>query len=223
MLIGRLELSISRGILLLVPLALSVWWLWTRKAPESSDFEVALDRALDPVIQERAAQAKLGATTSAQTRLLARQLAVSSVPYLGPRDLELWAELRKRIALSSPAACAKLWKGADEVFIGQAVATLGEDTLKTYTEMLSRGFALRLERRPPPSGSPGAVERGFAAAATSLAESERPAFEADVHRPDVSDARACELLLVLSRAVEKLDVGARTDFYRGLSARLKQP
>lgn len=223
MLIGRFELSIFRSILLLVPLGLCGWWLWTRQEPERTDFEAALDRALDPVIQERSAQSKLGATTSAQTRLLARQLAVSSVPYLGPRDLELWAELRKRVALSSPAACAKLWKGADETFIGESVAALGEETLKAYTELLSRGFALRLERRPLPPGAPGAVERGFAAATASLGEADRAAFEADVRRPDVTDTRACELLLALSRGVETLDVGARTDFHRALSSRLKQP
>jgi hypothetical protein len=89
MLIGRLELSIFRGILLLVPLGLCGWWLWARSEPTASDFEQALDRALAPVIEERAAQTKLGASTSTQTRLMARQLALSSVPYLGPRDLEL--------------------------------------------------------------------------------------------------------------------------------------
>lgn len=221
--IGRHKLSIFRGILLLVPLGLCGWWLWSRNVPQSSDFEVALDRALAPVIEERAAQSKLGASTSTQTRLLARQLAVSSVAYLGPRDLELWAELRKRVALSSPSACAKLWKGADETFIGAAVAGLGEDTLTSYAEMLSRGFALRLERRPLPTIAPGAVERGVTAAAANLNEEERAVFEADVRRPDVSDERACELLLTLSRAVETLDVGARTDFYRALSSQLKLP
>ncbi|MDF3067161.1 MAG: hypothetical protein K0R38_2762 [Polyangiaceae bacterium] len=221
--IGRVKLRIFRGILLLVPLGLCGWWFWSREVPVSSDFEVALDHALAPVIEERAAQAKLGASTSTQTRLMARQLAVSSVAYLGPRDLELWAELRKRVALSSPRACGKLWKGADETFIGSAVAELGHDTLTTYAEMLSRGFALRLERRPLPAIAPGAVERGVAAAGASLPEAERAAFEADVRRPDVSDERACELLLTLSRAVETLDVGARTDFYRALSSRMKQP
>lgn len=192
------------------------WWLWTRQEPEASDFEVALDRALAPVIEERAAQTKLGTSTSTQTRLMARQLAVSSVPYLGPRDLELWADLRKRVALSSPSACAKLWKGADETFIGSAVAALGEDALTSYTEMLARGFALRLERRPLPATAAGAVERGFSTASASMSEMERAAFEADVRRPDVTDARACELLLTLGRAVEQPDVAGRTDFYRDL-------
>ncbi|RYZ05525.1 MAG: hypothetical protein EOO73_19955 [Myxococcales bacterium] len=221
--IGRLKLSIFRGILLLVPLGLCVWWLWTRQEPEASEFERALDSALAPVIEERAAQTKLGASTSTQTRLMARELAVSSVPYLGPRDLELWAELRKRVALSSKAACAKLWKGADETFIGSAVATLGADTLTSYTEMLARGFALRLERRPLPPTPQGAVERGVSAAAATMNDADRAVFEADVRRPDVSDERACELLLTLGSAVEKLDVGGRTDFYRALSLRLKQP
>jgi hypothetical protein len=221
--IGRLKLSIFRSALLLVPLVLCVWWLWARQLPQSSPFEVALDRALAPVIDERAAQTKLGASTSTQTRLMARQLALSSVPYLGPRDLELWAELRKRVALASPAACARLWKGAEETFIGSSVAALGADSLTAYTEMLSRGFALRLERRPLPSSAPGALERGIAAAAASLGEEERAAFEADVRRPDVSDERACELLLTLSRGVETLDVGGRTDFYRVLASQLKKP
>lgn len=209
--------------MLLLPLAVCVWWLSARGEPEASDFDVALDRALAPVIEARGAQSKLGASTSTQTRLLARQLAVSSVPYLGARDLELWAELRQRVARSSPAACAKLWKGADELFIGASVAQLGEQALTSYAEMLARGFALRLEKSPQPGAPPGAIERGVTAASASLPQAERAAFEADVRRPDVTDARACELLLTLEGAVAKLDVAPRTDYYRALSLRLKQP
>lgn len=220
--IGRHKLSIFRGLLLLVPLAVCLWWLWTRRPPEASAFDTALDRALAPVIEQRAAQAKLGASTSAQTRLLARQLALSSVPYLAARDLELWAETRKRVALSSPVACARLWKGADETFITAAVAELGDDALGEYAEMLARGFALRLERKPPPAILAGALESGFAAVAAGLPATERAAFEADARRPDVSDARGCQLYLTLANGAERLEPRQRADFYRALAVELKR-
>jgi hypothetical protein len=220
--IGRHKLSIFRGVLLLVPLVLCVAWLLSRREPEQTALDAALDVALAPVIEARAAQSKLGASTSTQTRLLARQLALGSVPYLGARDLELWAALRQRVARASPVDCAKLWKGGDEIFVGTAVAALGDDALRSYTEMLARGFARRLERPPPPTAPPGAVERGFRAAAESLSEPERAAFDADIRRAEVSDARACELLLTLSSAVDGLDVAARTEFYRALSLELKR-
>ncbi len=221
--IGRHKLSIFRGLLLLAPVGACLWWLGTRKPADTSDFELALDRALLPVIDQRGAQSKLGASTSTQTRLLARELAVSSVPYLAPRDLELWAELRERVARSSPSACAELWKGADDAFIGNAIAALGEDEVTSYAEMLARGFALRLERKPPPHVPTGALQRGFAAAAGGSSEAERAAFEEAMAQRDVTDAQACRLLLTLSAAVAKLEPAARTDFYRALALELKKP
>lgn len=218
--IGRHKLSIFRALLLLVPLGFCGWWLWQRKPPAESTFDAALDRALAPVIEQRAAQAKLGASTSTQTRLLARQLALSSVPYLAARDLDLWADIRERVAQRSSVACARIWKGADEAFIGTGVAELGDDALQSYTELLARGFALRLERKPPPIARAGAVERGFQAVAANLPEPERATFQADVARPDVSDERACQLLLTLEAGIDKLDPATRTEFYRALGSRL---
>lgn len=200
---------------------MSLAWLWRRQPPADSALDAALDRALAPVIEQRAAQSKLGTSTSTQTRLLARQLALSSVSYLAARDLELWAETRKRVALSSPVACARLWKGADEAFIGAAVSELGDDALTAYAEMLARGFALRLERKPPPAILAGALEHGFSAVVAGLPPADRAAFEADARRADVSDARACQLFLELSNGAERLEPRERADFFRALSVALK--
>jgi hypothetical protein len=155
--------------------------------------------------------------------MVARDLARRSVPYLAARDLELWAETREQVARSSPVACARLWKGGDDAFLGPAIVELGDDTLQAYVAMLARGFALRLERKPPPRVAPGSIERAFNAAAESLAPEARMAFQSDVRRADVSDQRACELFLALASAADHMEPPARTDFYRALALQLTPP
>jgi hypothetical protein len=206
---------------LLVPALLVLWWLSSRPKPVRSNFDEALDRALAPVMEQREVHEKLRAAGPAQARPLARELAQSSIPYLAPRDLELWASTRERVARSSPAACTSLWKGGDDAAIGRAIAALGPEVLQPYVEMLARGFALRLERKPPPQPSPGAIERGFAAASATLPAEAREAFAADSRRSDVTDQRACELFLTVSHAASGLEPAERVDFLRALAVRLK--
>jgi len=217
---------ISRFVLatvLALPLVASVVWLARRREPVATRFDTALDRALAPVLEQHELQHKLRAVTARQARLLTRELAQRSVPYLAARDLDLWASTRERLARSSPQACARLWKGGDDAFLGPAIAELGDDALDIYTAMLARGLALRLERRPPPSATPGSIERGFRAVAEGLDPQARAAFEKDSRRADVNDARACELFLTVAVGAARLDQGLRTDFYRALAADLATP
>jgi len=127
--ISRLVLA----IVLALPLLASVVWLTTRREPVTTRFDAALDRALVPVLEQREVQHKLSAVTARQARLLARELAQRSVPYLGPRDLDLWAATRLRVARASPSACARLWKGGDDAFLGPAEVELGDETLEWQT------------------------------------------------------------------------------------------
>jgi hypothetical protein len=214
-----------RGLLLLLllgPLALSAWWFWRRPTPASpSPFEAALDRAIEPVLELHAAEAKLGMRSPGQVRVLARQLALDSVPYLAPADLERWAALRVEVARASPAACARLWKGADDAFMADAIAALGDEQLQAYGEMLARGLALRLERKPPPPLAEDALERGTAAVAALLPEPQRAVFEADRSRRELDDARACQLFLQLATGAERLEQAQRTELYRALAAELR--
>jgi hypothetical protein len=218
---SRRKSSILLTLVLLAPAALSVWWLATRSEHTASSFDDALDRALAPVMQQREVQAKLSAATSTQARLLAREVAKRSVQYLDPRDLELWAATRGRVASVSKPACAHLWKGGDDTFLGPAIAALGDETLDAYVEMLARGLALRLEKKPPPAVSVAALDRGFAAIAEQLPAETRARFEADVKRRDVTDERACELFRMLSLGAEKLSPPLRVDFYRALASALE--
>lgn len=217
-----------RSTALLLPLLLAGFWLWTRTERSPSRFDDALDRALLPVMQQGALRQQLGALTSTQARLLARDLAERSVPYLGPRDLELWAATRARVARASKPACAHLWKGGDDAFLGPAIVDLGPEALDGYAQMLARALALRLEvlrleQKPTAPLAANAVQRGFAAIAEQLPADARAAFEQDVKRHDVSDARACELFLTLASGAEKLEPGLRVEFYRGLASALEVP
>src|SRR6478735_2237485 len=85
-----------RALALGAPALFVVWWLVTRSDPAPSAYEDALDRALAPVIAQRDVQAKLRAASSGQARQLAREFSERSIPYLGPRDLELWQSIRVR-------------------------------------------------------------------------------------------------------------------------------
>jgi hypothetical protein len=219
----RPKLSIFRAVLLLAPLGLSLWWLWTRQERAVSPFDDALDRALAPVLQQREVQSKLGAATSTQARLLSRELAQRSVHYLAPRDLELWQATRLRVARASKASCAKLWQGGNEAFLGPRIAELGPEALEAYVEMLARGFALRLERKPAPESSPGALSVGFGAVAAQLSPNLRPNFEQDLERRDLDDARACQLFLTLAEGLTKLEPAQRADFLRALAKALTSP
>ena len=215
----------SRWLLVLTlaaALALCGWWLWARPSDGSRPaYEVALDRAIEPVLEQHAAEAKLGFSSPGQTRRLARQLALDSVPYLAPADLDLWAELRLEVANSSPAACAELWKGAADELVAQSIAALGEARLRAWSEMLARGLALRLERKPAPEPPPGSIERAVSAVAQQLPEPEREAFRADLSRAAPSDTRACQLFLSLSRGAQQLEPNLRIDLYRALSRQLR--
>lgn len=213
---GRVTLA----VVLLVPLLLAGGWLLSRGDEPGSRFDVALDRALAPVLQQHEAELKVGAGTPTQARLLARVAAARSLQYLAPADLELWSATRLRVARASPRACAKLWQGGDAAFVGQVVAELGDDALESYTGMLARGLALRLERKPPPEPSPGAIQRGTRAIAEALAPAPRAAFLTDIGRADLSEARACELFLLLSTGAEKLPAPERADFLRALAKEL---
>ena len=206
-----------RALGLLLPAAAVGYWLSTRSEPVPSRFEDALDRALEPIVVSRELGAKWGTGSSTQLRLVARQAAQTSIQYLAPRDLELWQDLRLQVAKSSPGACARLWQGGATDFFGPAVAALGDEPLRQYTEMLARGLALRLERKPPPEPSPGALENGLRAIGGALPEAERPRFEADLRRRDLPDARACELFLGVSAGTHALDPNLRTDFLRALA------
>lgn len=210
-------------LLLLGPLALSAWWLWRRPTPASpSQFDAALDRAIEPVLELHAAEAKLGMSSPGQVRVLARQLALDSVPYLAPADLERWAALRLEVARASPAACARLWKGADNAFMAESIAALGDARLQAYSEMLARGLALRLERKPAPPLAENAIPRAAAAVAALLPEPQRAAFAADLPRRELDDARACQLFLQLSTGAERLEQAQRTELYRALAAELRE-
>lgn len=215
----------SRWLLLLLapPVALCAWWLLSRP-PESSPavYEAALDRALEPVLSQHAASAKLGTSSPGQTRRLARELARASVPYLAPADLELWAELRLRVARSSRASCARLWQGADDAFLEWAMAELGSDALDAYSEMLARGLALRLEKKQAPEPPSDAIERAVEEITESLPAAERERFRADATRRDLSAERACQLFLTLSKGAERLEPKLRIDFYRALARSLRQ-
>ena len=212
---------VLRGIVLVVPLVLAAAWLLNRPVPGASRFDEALDRAAAPVMQQTELPKKLGAVTSTQARLLSRELAERSVPYLGPRDLELWAATRLSVARASKLACARLWKGGDDAYLRSAIGDLGPEPLESYTQMLARGLALRLERKPAPGLVPGVIDRGFALIAEQLTPEARRQFESDVHRPDVSDARACELFLTQGSGAEKLEPNLRVDFYRALASGLE--
>jgi hypothetical protein len=208
---------------LLAPATLSAWWFW-RRPPEASpsQFEAALDRSLEPVLEQHAAEARLGMSSPRQVKRLARQLALDSVPYLAPADLELWASLRLELARSSRAACARLWQGADDAFLARAVAALGDEKLRAYSDMLARGLALRLERKPPAEPRPDAIQRAMAAVAATMSEPQRERFESDLTRKDLDDARACELFLLLSDGARKLEPEQRTELYRALGRQLRE-
>lgn len=211
---------VLRWLALLAPATLAAWWLANKPKPAASAYDDALDRALAPVMAQREVQAKLGAASRTQARLLARELSAISVQYLAPRDLELWQRVRLAVARASPSDCARLWKGGKADFLGPAIALLGDDTLEQYTEMLGRALALRLERKPPPEPPPGAIERALKAISARLSPEQRERFEADVKRRDLSDARACELYLTVSTLTEQLEPAARTDFLRALAKEL---
>ncbi len=213
---GR-SLRAIRLLALSVPALLVGWWFWVGPRASPSSYDEALDRALEPVLAGRELGAKLGAASPAQVRLVAREAAQTSIRYLAPRDLELWQEVRLRVARSSRAACSRLWQGGSTDFFGPAVAALGDEPLRQYTEMLGRGLALRLERKPPPEPSAGALERGLDAIANLQPEPGRARFRADLSRRDLDDARACELFLAVSTGTERLEPGARTDFLRALA------
>jgi hypothetical protein len=212
---------VLRGVVLAVPLALAAFWLFNRPSRTAPRFDEALDRAVAPVMQHTDLPKKLGAVTSTQARLLSRELAERSVPYLGPRDLELWAATRLRVARASKLACARLWKGGDDALLRSAIGDLNPEPLESYTQMLARGLALRLEGRPVPRLVPGVIDRGFAAIAESLPPEARSQFQADVQRSDVSDERACQLFLTLGSGAEKLEPTLRVDFYRALASALE--
>jgi hypothetical protein len=210
-----------RGVVLAVPLALAVFWLFRRPPSAASPFDESLDRAVAPVMQQTDLPKKLGAVTPTQARLLSRELAERSVPYLGPRDLELWATTRLRVARASKLACARLWKGGDDALVRSAIGDLDTETLDRYTQMLARGLALRLEGKPVPRLVTGVIDSGFAAIAEQLPPEARLPFQADVHRSDVSDERACQLFLMLGSGAEKLEPSLRVDFYRALAIALE--
>lgn len=219
---GRPSLRAVRLLALSVPTVFVGWWLWVGPRASPSSYEEALDRALDPVLAGRELSSKLGAPNPTQLRLIAREAAQSSIQYLAPRDLELWQEMRLRVARSSPAACARLWQGGSGAFFGPAVAALGDEPLRQYTEMLGRGLALRLERKPPPEPSPGALERGLEAIGAGLPESERARFRAELARRDLGQTQACELFLRVSSGTARLEPATRTDFLRALAKGLLQ-
>ncbi len=212
-----------RALALLVPAALLGWWLFGRPRPVPTAFDEALDHALEPVLAGREMGAKWGAASPAQVRLVARRAAQTSIQYLAPRDLELWQDVRLRVARSSPAACARLWQGGETDFFGPAVAGLGDEPLREYTEMLARGLSLKLERKPPPEPSPAALASGLQAIGDALPGGERARFEADLRRSDLTDARACELFLVVSAGTQRLEPHLRTDFLRALAKGLLAP
>jgi hypothetical protein len=220
---GKRKLSTIRALLLLAPVLFVAWWLWRRPTREISRYDDALDRALAPVMEQREVKAKLGAVTSAQARLLARDLAEQSIQYLAPRDLELWQATRARVAEASPARCAKLWKGGSTEFLGPAIAALGDDALDAYVAMLARALALRLERKPPPEPSVGALRQGFDAIAAQMPADAAASFRTDVARRELTDARACELFRSLSAGIQRLEPAQRVDFLRALAKALQAP
>jgi hypothetical protein len=211
------SLRALRLLALAVPVLLVCWWFWVRPRSSGSSYDEALDRALEPVLAGR----ELGGASPTQVRLIAREAAQSSIQYLAVRDLELWQELRLRVARSSPVACARLWQGGSNDFFGPALAALGDEPLQQYTEMLGRGLALRLERKPPPEPSFTALDRGFSAISAALPASEREAFEADLKRRDLTDTRACEMFISVSSGTKMLEAATRADFLRALAKGLQ--
>jgi hypothetical protein len=215
---ARLFLALA----LLVPLGLSLWWFWRKPSANTpSRYDAALDRALEPVLELHAASVKLSMSTPAQVKVLARQLAHDSAPYLAPADLELWAAIRLEAARASAATCARLWQGGDDTLLRQTIVRLGEARLTDWAEMLARGFAVRLEQKRPPDVSASALPRATEAIIATLPEAEQATFRDDLSRRELRDERACELFLELSSGAQKLAPELRSELYRALAVQLK--
>ncbi len=209
-------------VALAAPLAFSAWWLFGRPfAPSVEAYEAELDRALGVVLEQHAARAKLGFASAEQTRRLVRELSLDSVPYLAPADLDLWAELRLEVARSSRSACAKLWRGASDEFLGNAVAALGRERLRAWSELLARGLARRLEKATAPQPALSAIERAVEEVTRGMSEAERRAFRDDAEQRTLGEARSCELFLALSEGARRLAPAVRHDLYRALARELR--
>ncbi len=207
------------------------------RIPPRSDSRVAasLNKALEPILAQPELQERFGQLSRLELRAHCWSLSVSGVRYLSPRDLELWASFRTRLAASSPAACAAMWTGGDGAAIARALDSLSDEELKAWAELHARAAALSLEQAPaalgadegsessledsPAAAAAAALSRGRAAAVELLPAEARPAFEADAVRADLSEARACEMFQALLAGAKRLDPALRSEFYRALSSR----
>jgi hypothetical protein len=194
-----------------------------RPPPQStSRVDAALDSALAAVLDHEDAQAKLSAPTRSVALLMLRARLARGVEYLSPRDLELWADYRLRVARSSTPACARMWQGGDNPFALQTLESFSDDDLQNWAELSARGVALSLEGKPAPPFPGNVLPRGFAVIGSQLPSPAREAFQTDSARANLSEARACQMFQTLFGGAAQLEPQLRTDVYRALAHQLAE-
>lgn len=214
----RLRLGLAGGALGLLG-ALLVRPL--RAPPVEPRAEAILNAELRKLLEQPGLREQLIAKSQGAALSELRLRVLTSAEYLSPRDLELWADARLRIARASPQACAKLWTGGDNPAASSALDTFSELELREWAEMSARGVALSLEGKPPPGVAPDALARGFAAVAATLAPDARQTFEADGRQAQLSEPRACRMFLLLFSGARSLPQPLQAEMLRALAQRAR--
>ncbi len=181
--------------------------------------DAILDAALRELLEEPGLREQLIAKSPGAALLELRLRVLPSAEYLSARDLELWADVRLRIARASPQACAKLWKGGDNPAASLALETFSDGELREWAEMSARGVALSLEGKAPPAVASDALARGIAAIAANLPPDARRTFEADARDAQLSEPSACQAFLRLFSGARALPQPLQGELLRALAAR----
>jgi hypothetical protein len=181
--------------------------------------EATLDAALRELLDEPGLREQLVAKSPAAALVELRLRVLPSAEYLSARDLELWADVRLRIARASPEACAKLWRGGDNPAASLALETFSDGELREWAEMSARGVALSLEGKPPPAVASDTLARGLAAIAASLPPDVRQTFESDTRAAQLSEASACQAFVRLFSGARALPQPLQSELLRALAAR----
>lgn len=146
------------------------------------------------------------------------KLGLKRLPY---SDLQVWNELRIKLANVSPVLCAGFWtgKGLDGAAIQDAVVKLEEKDGLRWISTSLKAAQLELENAPYVEPDAGAAQRGIQEISDGLSKVDKERYSAtQISGVNASDEDACWTLKIVLTKAESLKTISPEQFLRALAA-----
>jgi hypothetical protein len=150
--------------------------------------------------------------------VLAARLAGQGIALLDEPELDAWHRIRLRLAEQSQGVCAGLWKGSlSSENINAALSALPESEVLAWSRLSIDASLRALDDDATVVRDQQTLDEGLNEILSALPPMEQVRAREDMKQKNITDARACELMLLVLRGSQTLPLPLKYPFLRALS------